>query len=135
MKFIILKNQSVHENDLLSDIAEFMWNSGHEVEINNQEQFSTNDTAAIDDYNCSISINSDDVATNILFFNHRNLLKNHVESNHQIKRYTAVIFSNRGVFTNAIPFPHQIFTYGKLDKNSLNAVFEWFKKLSLSLRS
>ncbi len=134
MKCIILNNQNRQENDLLSDIAAFFWNSGHEVEIADERPFATDSNTDFNDYDCSISISNDHFTPQSLFINHRISLKKYFNSGLKKKTGVVLIFSNKAVFTNAVPYPHQIFNYENLDQDSLAAFFEWFKKLNLFLK-
>ncbi|MDQ8141105.1 hypothetical protein [Chryseobacterium sp. CFS15] len=126
MKCIILNNQSKNEDALLSDIADFFWNSGHEVVLADGRSSSAECKRDLNDYDCYISI-MNDVATPSFFRNHRILLEK--------TKHLVLIFSYEGVFTSAIPYPHQIFSYEQLNQNSLVEFFEWFKKLNLLFKA
>lgn len=116
----LLKNNNEHE-ELVYYIADFLWNNGDEVIVENN--FTDVDyyshflykkpwivTVHADNFSKTVEKMKGDGITS-----HLNILH----------------FSSTGVFTNLIPFPHQIFKYENLNTAQLSRFFNWCLKLNL----
>ncbi|MBT2623493.1 hypothetical protein [Chryseobacterium sp. ISL-6] len=128
MKYIIIENKEQHDDELHDDIADFLWNRGNEVFIRNNTAIDFQNIIKYCNYivlliqNSSSELHSErDLKGFIRFFELENC---------QNKK-TIFVFSNNGVYSNAIPFPHKIFHFEQLNKNELIHFFSWSNKFNL----
>lgn len=129
MKYIIIENKEKERNKLHFDIADFLWNSGNEVFIR--------DNTATDFQNIVKYCNN----VILLIYNHSLPELFSEENSKEFRKYfdleneqnkkTILIFTNNGVYSNAIPFPHKIFHFEQLSKNELTYFFIWSNKFNL----
>lgn len=128
MKYIVVNNEQTEE-ELHYDIADFLWNNGNEVYIR--------DYCAIDfkniakDCNCLILLDYCYSSSKVLFDKVQKKFKKDVELEGSQNIKTILVFSNTGVYSNAIPFPHKIFQFKQLDQNELIRFFNWSRALNL----
>lgn len=118
-RFFIVKNAAYEE--LLYTIADFFWNNGNEVII--EDNFI--DKAYYNDFLLKkpwiITVNTDNFAETL----------NRIKVVGQRNQFIILNFSSTGVYTNLIPFPHKIYQYKKLNKTQLNRFFNWCVKFNL----
>ncbi|KQM34468.1 hypothetical protein ASE55_15965 [Chryseobacterium sp. Leaf201] len=131
MKYILIKNQEEKEDDVLNDIAEFLWDSGHEVDLADWTE-ACFENKLHTHYDCYISIIKNYDACQSVLDRHRSVFKNF---NSFRKAGHILIFSDTGVYTDAIPYPHKIFDYNHLDRESLQRFFRWCRKISLFIKA
>ncbi|WP_027388036.1 hypothetical protein [Chryseobacterium gregarium] len=132
MKYILITNQEEKEDDVSNDIAEFLWDAGHEVDVADTTQVFSENKKLHADYDCHISIIGNHDAGQSVLDMHRSVFKNF---NACKKAGSILIFSNTGVYTDAIPYPHRIFDYNHLDRASLQRFFRWCRKISLFIKA
>ncbi len=104
MKYIIIKNQK-KEDHLLDEVAEFLWDSGHEVDVTGRAQVSSEDNKLHLCYDCHITVIENHDAGQSVLDMHRSVFKTF---NSYKNAGSILIFSNTGVYTDAIPYPHRI---------------------------
>jgi len=130
MKFLIIENKIQGEEELVYEIADFLWNNGNEVFLKdtfNIDISKIDGRNALDYCDCVIVFNSSKIAeSKKKLFNRKDF---ELFSNH--KRLIVLIFYKDGVYTNAIPYPHKIYDFEALDKNSLIDFQNWSKRLKL----
>lgn len=118
-RFYIVKNAAYEE--LLYTIADFFWNNGNEVII--EENFI--DKAYYNDFLLKkpwiITVNTDNFAETLT----------KIKVADQRNQFIILNFSSIGVYTNLIRFPHKIYQYKKLNKTQLNHFFNWCVKFNL----
>lgn len=131
MKYIIIKNQEKKGDDVLNDIAEFLWDAGHEVDLADRSQVSSENKKPSTCYDCHIAIIENHNASQCIVDMYRSVFKNF---NYCKNAGSILIFSNTGVYTDAIPYPHKIFDYKNLDQESLQLFFQWCRKISLFIK-
>lgn len=118
-RYLILENK-LHE-ELTYTIADFLWNNGNEVIVQNNffdDKYYQN---FLRKNPCIITIDDNN------FSKSEKWMKDNLFQNDEM----AICFSPTGVYTNVIPFPHKIFDYNALTKSQLNLFFEWCMKLNL----
>lgn len=135
MIILIFKDQEKQQDDLLSDVADFFWNTGHEVDIADNSPTCFEDKNYFNDYDCCVSVIYNDDPGQSIFKIHEIAKKKYFDL-YKIKHISNVlIFSNTGVYTDLIPYPHKIFNYKNLDKRSLELFFQWYRKLNLFIKT
>ena len=118
-RFFIIKNSEYEE--LLYTIADFFWNNGNEVVI--EDNFI--DKAYYHNFLLKkpwiVTVNDDNF----------NETLNRIKVAGQRDHFIILNFSSSGVYTNLIPFPHKVYQYKKLSKAQLNRFFNWCIKFNL----
>lgn len=132
MKYILIKNQEEKEDDVLNDIAAFLWDSGHEVDLADWTGACFENKKLHTHYDCYISIIKNYDACQSVLDRHRFVFKNF---NSCKKTGRILIFSDTGVYTDAIPYPHKIFDCNHLDRESLQLFFQWCRKINLFIKT
>ena len=124
MKYIVVENEGEQQNNLLYDIADFFWNNGNEVHI--RSNYSAVEFSKImQDCDCIVLLSYQNACfkTVLEAFQNNDALE---KSIHQKK---ILLFSDHGVYTNFIPFPHKIFHFDTFSKKELTRFFIWCSKL------
>ena len=132
MKYFIIDHHGQEEQGLLHEIADFLWNNGNEVVFANNVQSDCNKMdkpGQSDYYDCTVSLVDKDAPIELLFERQPQDHNNDQELNPKLSKALKLIFANKGIYTNAIPYPHKIFHFERLDRNALTAFFSWCKKL------
>jgi hypothetical protein len=93
MKYLL-----IGDDELLYDIADFLWNNGNSVYLQ-----------ACREYDCLVTIGGS--------------LTEHAA--------TTLVFTNDGVYSNAIPYPHKLFHFEQLDQAELGRFFAWCGKFNV----
>lgn len=118
------------EEELVYEIADFLWNNGNEVFLKDtfNIDFSQIDGRnALDYCDCAILFKSNKPSeSEKKLFNSKDF---ELFSNH--KRLIVLLFYTDGVYSNAIPYSHKIYDFEALDKNSLINFQNWSKRLKL----
>lgn len=131
MKYILIKNQEEEENRLLDNIAEFLWDSGHEVNVADDTEACFENKKFHIHYDCHVSIIENHDADRCILDVYRSVFRNFDSCK---KAGSILIFSDTGVYTDAIPYPHKIFNYENLNRESLQLFFQWCREISLFLK-
>ncbi|WP_199117807.1 hypothetical protein [Pedobacter sp. ASV28] len=132
MKFLIKEGKNQIEEALVYTISDFLWNNGNTVLLNDALEigFSEIDGKnALDYCDCIVLFKSFepfakhkcdfDAEDFKLFSDHRNLI--------------VLFFSEDGVYTSAIPYPHKIYHFETLNKETLADFLNWTKRWKLFL--
>lgn len=128
MKYLVVENKE-QRDELHYSIADFLWDRGNEVFIRSDN---TDDFQNMMKYcDCIISLIYNDCSTELLSENSLKRFRKYFDPEHSQNKKTILVFSNCGVWSNAIPFPHKIFHFEELDKNELTRFFHWSEKLNL----
>lgn len=130
MKFLIREGKNQSEEELVYKIADYLWNNGNEVFLKDILEIAASEIDgkdALDYCECIILFrsfepfgkqkNNFDAEDFELFSKHRNLI--------------VLLFSDDGVYTSAIPYPHKIYHFEKLDKEALGDFLNWTKRFKL----
>ncbi|QIG88570.1 hypothetical protein G6R40_02340 [Chryseobacterium sp. POL2] len=126
MKYIVVENKEDQQNEFLYDIADFFWNNGNEVYISSN--YSTaNFEQIIQECDCIVMLNYQ----NVCFKKAIKAFQNSVALKKSIRQKNFFLFSENGVYTDAIPFPHKIFHFDTFCKRELTRFFIWCSKLRL----
>lgn len=128
MRYLLIENKE--ENELLYDVADFLWDNGNEVFIRNK---STNESL-VKDYDCTVLLDYEDGFTESVFEKSKENLEKYFSITKNIDEKTILLFFKDGVYSNAIPFPHKIFHFNNLNKDSLSKFFKWCMKLNLFVK-
>lgn len=129
MKYIIVENKEQTEEELHYDIADFLWNNGNEVYI--RDYFAIDFKKILKDCNCIILLVNNVCSSDFFSDEVQKRFKKDVELEGYQNTKTILIFSNTGVYSDAIPFPHKIFQFEQLDQNELIRFFNWSRALHL----
>jgi hypothetical protein len=130
MKYIIIGDCVREYYDLLYDIADVFWDAGGEVYIRDKD--SKIDYREIaEDYHCLVLLISDICLEECLFSEvekiHKGLKVDVIQGGQPV-----LIFSQRGVYSNAIPYPHKLFHFEKLVRHEVARFSHWRKIISVS---
>lgn len=129
MKYIIVENKDQKEEELNYEIADFLWNNGNEIYIR--------DSSAVDfqnivkNCNCIILLAYNLCSSELLTERDPNRFKKYFDLEYFRNKKTVLIFSNNGVYSNAIPFPHKIFHFENLEKKEIKRFFIWARTFNL----
>jgi len=118
-RYLILENKQYEE--LTYKMADFLWNNGNEVIIQNNFCDSTYYNQFLLKKPCLIIIDDNN------FLKSKDKMKYNLQENDNM----TICVSSTGVYTNVIPFPHKIFEFNALTESQLNRFFEWSTKLNL----
>lgn len=118
-RYLIVENEK--QEELLYFIADFLWNHGNEVIVQNNFQDIEYYHLFLNENPCVIIVNEENFSVT------ENILKKIEQKTDNM----IIHFSKTGVYTNVIPFPHKIFQFERLCKSELNCFFYWCKKLNL----
>lgn len=129
MKYIVLENKEQIEEELHYDIADFLWNNGNEVYI--RDYYAIDFKNIVKDCNCLILLDYRYSSSEVLLDEVQRRFTKDVELEGSQNKKTILVFSNTGVYTNVIPFPHKIFQFEQLDQNELIRFFNWSRALHL----
>jgi hypothetical protein len=132
MKYIVVENKGQKEEELHYDIADFLWNSGNEVYI--RDNNATDFQKIVKDCDCIISLVYKRSSSELLSERGTKGFSKYFELENYQNKKTILVFSNTGVYTNAIPFPHKIFHFEKLDKNEITSFFNWSRSQPIYFR-
>lgn len=124
MKYKIIKNEYPQTDRLLEDIADFLWNNGNEVFLRDFDEENYEDTS--EHYDFLVMIISSGSSENEL-----EMIRKGFKIKDSYKNDMILIFSENGVFSNMIPFPHKLFHFEKLEQDDLVNFFKWCSKFNL----
>lgn len=125
MKYIIVDINEQREGGLQHDIADFLWNNGNEVYI--KDYCATDFINIVKDCNCIILLVYNLYTSDFFLDKVLERFKHDFELEGLQKTKTVVVFSNTGVYSNSIPFPHKIFQFKQLNRQELIRFFKWSK--------
>lgn len=131
MKYFIAEPAEQKENDLFFELANFLWDSGHEVAIAKNILCNCNKMPDTN-YDYIVSLIVDTVSIESLFKKHERIIQKYFHQSNV--DHPALIIADSGIYSNAFPYPHKIFELTKLDHTSLYSFFDWCRKFSFFVR-
>ena len=126
MKYILIGNKEKQQNELLYDVADFFWNNGNEVHLSNNYS-ATDFNQIIQICDCIVLLS----CQNVCFKTVKEVFYSGVALKKSIRHKSFFIFSENGVYTDAIPFPHKMYHFNTFSKNELMRFFIWCNKIQL----
>lgn len=130
MKYIVIKNENVQREELLYDIADFLWNNGNEVLVRDYNE-ETNHQDTAEDFDFVILILKSECSEKYLFERDFEMISKDFELENCHQKASLLLFSKNGVFSNIIPFPHKLFHFDKLNQDELLRFFSWCSKFNM----
>lgn len=124
MKYFVVENKEQKRDQFLNDITDFLWDNGNEVHISsyyNKADFQQ----VIQSCDCIILLKYQGAC----FEEAREAFRNNHALDKSILQKTFLFFSEKGVYTNTIPFPYKIFDFEQLDEIELSQFFSWYRRL------
>lgn len=131
MKYLVIENKEQEVDECLYDIADFFWNSGNEVYISNNYKNKLDYQDFVKHCDWVVLLMYGDCSLVSFFENEQNKLQREFNLEKSNSKKLMLVFSINGVYSNAIPFPHKIFHFDRLDQNELKHFFSWCKMLNL----
>lgn len=131
MKYLVIENEEQEIGEFLFDIADFFWNNGNEVYISNNYNDETDYHDFVKKCDCIVLLINNDCSAESFFENEQEKFQKDFDIKKGNTKKLMLVFSMNGVYFNAIPFPHKIFHFNKLNKNELKRFFNWYRKLNL----
>lgn len=119
MRYLIQNNRA--DQDLVADIADFLWDNGNEVVLCSRLLHNMDDSSRY----CTITFKDDEASKKYL-----EMSQNHSPEENEDSRLT-LIFATTGVYTNIIPHPYKIFGYNELNKKAIHSFIRWCTKFKL----
>jgi hypothetical protein len=130
MKYLVIENKEQEADECLYDIADFFWDNGNEVYISHNYSNKTDYQNFIKQCDWIVLLKYEDCSSMSFFKNEQEKIKSDFKLE-KINNNLMLVFSIDGVYSNAIPFPHKIFHFDKLDQYELKCFFNWCRKLNL----
>ncbi|MCS4164050.1 hypothetical protein HS960_26630 [Sphingobacterium paramultivorum] len=131
MRYFIAEPAGQVKNDLFFEVANFLWDSGNEVSLG--ENIICNcQKMQHADYDYTISLVPNNEAVESLFNTHYKIISKYfdkIDSDGPM-----LVLANTGIYTNALPYPHKIYSFEKLDRQALVSFFDWCKRFNLFVR-
>src|SRR6218665_1377429 len=131
MKYLVIENKEKEIGGFLYDIADFFWNNGNEVYINNNYINLNDYHDFVKKCDCIVLLINNDCSAESFFENEQDKFQKDFDIKKGNTKKLMLAFSMNCLYSNAIPFPHKIFHFDKLNKNELNRFFNWSRKLNL----
>ena len=131
MKYLVKENKEQEVDECLYDIADFFWNSGNEVYISNNYNDENDYRDFVKHCDWVVLLIYEDCPPVSFFENEQHKLQREFNLEKSNSKKLMLVFSIDGVYSNAIPFPHKIFHFDRLDQNELKHFFNWCKRLNL----
>lgn len=131
MRYFIAEPVGHIKNDLFFEVANFLWDSGNEVALG-KNRICDCEKMQHDDYDYTISLVPNNETVESLFKIHYTILGKYFDKINNSN--PMLILANTGIYTNALPYPHKIYSFEKLDKQALASFFDWCKKFNLFVR-
>jgi len=131
MRYFIAEPVEQVKNDLFFEVANFLWDSGNEVALG-KNIICDCEKMQLADYDYTISLVPNNESVESLFKTHYTTIGKYfegIDSNRPM-----LVLANTGIYTNALPYPHKIYNFEKLDKQALAGFFDWCKKFNLFVR-
>jgi hypothetical protein len=124
--YIILGDSERTENDLLYDIAGFFWDAGSEVFIRDKNSEPGYPYPA-HTHHCVVLLIPDICFDECLFSTKAVRIYQDLEVDMVQGGQPWLIFSQNGVYSNVIPYPHKLIHFEKLARNELRHFFAWHR--------
>lgn len=131
MKYLVIENKEREVDECLYDIADFFWNNGNEVYISNNYNNEIDYRDFVKYCNWVVLLIYGDCSPVSFFESEQHKLQREFNLEKSNSKKLMLVFSINGVYSNAIPFPHKIFHFDRLDQNELKHFFSWCKRLNL----
>ncbi|MDQ0640264.1 hypothetical protein QF042_003829 [Pedobacter sp. W3I1] len=125
MKFLVVENKEQQQNEVVYDIVDFLWENGNEVHISSNYS-EAEVQQIIQSCDCIVLLQDHETCFNKA----KEAFQNNLALEKSTLKKTFLFFSENGIYTNIIPFPHKIFDYKQLNKNELFRLFFWCRKLN-----
>jgi hypothetical protein len=119
MKYLIQDNRA--DQELVADIADFLWDNGNEVVLCSRLLHNIDDGSSY----CTVTFKDDDAAKKYLKMSQNQSPEENRDS------CSKLVFATTGVYTNIIPHPYKIFNYNELNKKALHSFIRWCTKFKL----
>lgn len=129
MKYIVIKNNNVQEDEMIDDISDFLWNCGNEVVVKDNTESPLYDTK--EDFDLVVLIISSEHSEKFVFETNTEVISEKFGLEECSQTKTILAFSKNGVFSDMIPFPHKLFHFEKLEQDDLVRFFTWCRKFNL----
>ena len=131
MKYLVIENNEHKADECLYEIADFFWNNGNEVYISNNYNNETDYQCFVKQCDWIVLLIYGNCSTISFFESEQKKFQKDFGLEKRNSKKLMLVFSIDGVYSNAIPFPHKIFHFDKLDQNELKHFFNWCRKLNL----
>ncbi len=131
MRYFIAEPVGHIKNDLFFEVANFLWDSGNEVALG-KNMICDCEKMQHDDYDYTISFVPNSETVESLFNTHYTILSKYFDKIDNTN--PMLILADTGIYTNALPYPHKIYNFEKLDRKTLASFFDWCKKFNLFVR-
>jgi len=135
MKYLLAKDNVKRGQDILDNIAEFLWNNGHEVYASNNFNNRIDYLNIIKCCDWIVVLIFRDCPVESIFGSAWEVSQIDNDLRKNFNRKFILVFSTNGVYCNAIPSPHKIFHFEGLCQSELARFFRWCEKLSLFANS
>src|SRR5690606_18523615 len=125
MKYLVIENRQQEIDECLYDIADFFWNNGNEVYISNNYKNKLDYQDFVKHCDWVVLLLYGNCSLVSFFVNEKNKLKREFNldiSNSNIIMLDIIIYC---VYSNSIPFLHNIFHFDRLDQNELKHFISW----------
>lgn len=129
MKYIVVRNKNVKHNEILDDISDFLWNNGNEVIVT--ESLGCYLYDELEKFDFVVLVVSSESVEKLVFESDQEITFKNFGVEDCFQTNTILAFSENGVFSNMIPFPHKLFHLEKLEKDDLLLFFKWCRRFNL----
>ena len=131
MKYFVIENKEQEVDECLYYIADFFWDNGNKVYISNNYNNEIDYQDFVKYCDWIVLLVYGDCSTASFFESEQEKFRKDFRLEKSNNKKLMLVFSINGVYSNAIPFPHKIFHFDKLDQNELKRFFTWCRKLNL----
>ena len=135
MKYLLVEDKLQQGQAILDSIAEFLWNNGNEIYASNNFHNQTDYLDIAECCDCIVLLFYRECPVDLIFGSGEEISLIDKELGKIVYKKVVLVFSENGVFCNAIPFPHKIFHLEGLCQDELARFFNWCVKLSLFTKS
>ena len=130
MKYLLVEDQVRKDQVVLDSIAEFLWNSGNEIYASNHINNRSDYLSVADSCDCIVLLVFRDCPIGSIAESEQAMAQVGDDFGGILAQKLILVFSNTGVYCNAIPFPHKIFHFEELCQSELTRFFHWCGRLS-----
>ncbi len=131
MKYLLVDDEKQEEQTLLDNIAEFLWDNGNEVYSRNNFDNENDYKNIMKSCDCLVFLNHSNYSAESFFEYEQEVFHKDLDTEINLNKKIKYVFTISGVYCDAIPSPHKIFHFEKLDQNELKRFFSWCKRLNL----
>src|SRR5690606_15089916 len=135
MKYLLVEDKVQQEQVIRDSIAEFLWNNGNEIYASNNFNDRTDYLNIVKSCDCIVLLIFRDCPVESIFGSGQEAFQADNDLGKSFNKKIVLVFSENGVYCNAIPFPHKFFHLEGLCQNELARFFLWCGKLSLFTKS